>query len=329
MLYIENNSCDPYFNFATEYYIMHEKDTTDDFFMFWRTTPTLMIGRNQNTSAEINEEHVKEKNINVVRRISGGGTIYTDLNGWQFSFITKGADSKKIEFETFTKPILNALNDLGVPAEFNNRNDLLIRGKKFSGNAQCSIETCKLHHGSLLFDTDISELVRSLTVADDKLIAKGIKSVRQRVTNIKEHMQDSPNKDLDSLGFRDLMLEYLQKDMDGKYDLTDDELKRINEIADDFRSWEWNYGNSPEFERVKSNRFAGGKLEVHLNVDKGRIKNCKMYGDFFTTGDVSVLESALVGCMHKEDEVRKALSTVGGENFFYMITLDEIVSCVI
>ncbi|MFZ5974010.1 MAG: lipoate--protein ligase [Bacillota bacterium] len=326
MIYIENNSMDPFFNFALEYYIMHELALEDDVFMFWRTEPTLMIGRNQNTAEEINSAYVKEKNIHVVRRISGGGTIYTDPDGWQFSFIIRGKPRSEIDFKLFAKPVLDALNDMGVPAYFSNRNDLLIDGKKFSGNAQCSTSRCMLHHGSLLFNTDLEELVRSLTVADDKIISKGIKSVRQRVTNILEHME----KKIDTLEFKEIMLGYLLKNVDGTYELTPDDIKRVNEIADGkFRQWEWNYGESPKFEITKSNRFAGGKVEVNLNVDEGRIQDCKIYGDFFTYRDIDDICKALIGCAYREEDIRNALEKIHASDYFYLITLDELISCII
>jgi len=326
MIYIETNSMDPFFNFALEYYIMHELNIDDDVFMFWRTEPTLMIGRNQNTAEEINSDYVKQKNIRVVRRITGGGTIYTDPDGWQFSFIIKGKPHGEIDFKIYTRPILDALNDLGVEAYFSNRNDLLLDGKKISGNAQCGTSTCILHHGSLLFNTDLEEMVRSLTVADDKIISKGIKSVRQRVTNILDYME----KKIDTLEFKDIMLKHLLKDSAGRYDLTVDDIKRVNEIADGkFRQWQWNYGASPKFQITKSNRFAGGKLEVNLNVAKGRIQQCRIYGDFFTHGEIEDVAGALSGCPYKKEDIVKALEDVHAADYLYLITLDELISCII
>lgn len=326
MIYIENYSMDPFFNFALEYYIMHELDLDNDVFLFWRTEPTLMIGRNQNTAEEINSVYVKEKNIHVVRRITGGGTIYTDPGGWQFSFIIKGRPHSEIDFKIYTKPILDALNDLGINAYFSNRNDLLIDGRKFSGNAQCSTSKCILHHGSILFDTDLEALVRALTVADDKIISKGIKSVRQRVTNVIEHMEHKPS----SLEFRDIMLDYLLKNTSGTYVLQPADLQRIDAIANEkFRQWQWNYGKSPKFQITKSNRFAGGKIEVNLNIYEGRIQDSMIYGDFFTHRDIDDVTKALIGCPYKEEDIRKALENINASEYFYLITLDELISCII
>lgn len=326
MIYIENDSMDPFFSFALEYYIMHEFGLGDDVFLFWRTEPTLMIGRNQNTAEEINSVYVKQKGIHVVRRITGGGTIYTDPDGWQFSFIIKGTPHAEIDFRIYTKPILDALNDMGIKAYFSNRNDLLIDGRKFSGNAQCSTANCILHHGSILFDTDLEALVRALTVADDKIISKGIKSVRQRVTNVREHMEPK----IGSLEFRDLILGYLLKNTSGTYRLQPGDIERVNEIANErFRRWQWNYGESPKFQTARSNRFAGGKLEVNLNVVEGRIQDCRIYGDFFTHRDIGDISKALVGCPYKEEDIRKVLDAIHASDYFYLITPDELMSCII
>ncbi len=182
MIYINSNSTCPYFNFALEEYLMTEKDLRDDeIFLLWRTNPTVMIGRYQNTYCEINKKYVKENNINVVRRNSGGGTIYTDMGAWQFTFIEKNYKENGISFGKFTEPIVNALRKENIDAHFNSRNDLLIGKRKFSGNAQYRKDDVMLHHGSILFNTDIKAMVESITVAEDKIIAKGIMWQRTRL----------------------------------------------------------------------------------------------------------------------------------------------------
>lgn len=326
MIYVENNSLDPFFNFALECYLMEELDLDDEYFLFWRTEPTVMIGKHQNTIEEINKDYIKEKNIHVVRRISGGGTIYTDQNGWQFSFIVKNKSSRDINFSTYTAPVISALSDLGVDAELSGRNDILISGKKISGNAQYTSNSCILHHGSILFNTDLDELVKSVTVSDDKIISKGIKSVRERVTNVIDNM----DKKVDTLEFRDLMLGHLLKTTKGIYKLNQKDIQRVNEIADGkFRTWEWNYGKSPKFNITKSKRLKGGKIEFKLNINNGHIEHCKIYGDFFSKGDVEAVSSSLIGCPYKEGDIRARLENTNAIDFFYMIDIDELMSCII
>ena len=226
MIYINSNSTSPYFNFALEEYLIEHKDLGDDeIFLFWRTNPTIMVGRYQNTYSEINEKYVKENNINVVRRNSGGGTIYTDMGAWQFTFIKKNYKEEGISFDKFIGPIVDALQKQGIDANFNSRNDLLIGNRKFSGNAQYRKNNAMLHHGSILFNTDIQAMVKSITVAEDKIIAKGIKSVRERVINISEVMDNI----ITSEDFRDIMLDNLLENST-IYTLTEDDIKSINKI---------------------------------------------------------------------------------------------------
>lgn len=324
MKYIEfDNQMRSSHAFAVEEYIMKNPKFEDEYFMFWRTKPTLMIGRFQNTIQEINSQFAKDNDIDVIRRNSGGGTVYTDPDCWQFSFITwKNAGQVK-DFRDFTKPVIEALKSLGVPAEFHGRNDLHCAGKKFSGNAQFGMKSRFLHHGTILFDTNLENLVRSLNVTDEKIISKGIQSVRERVTNIRPHLTN----DMDSLAFRNKMIEILKGDME-QIVLSESDLVEINKIEKEkFLTWEWNYGNSPEFNITKSNRFDGGKVEVQLDVKNGIIQTCSIFGDFFCNGDISVIQNAVVGCKYESSAIKKALQNVKAEEMLYLIKIDELVSC--
>ena len=284
-----------------------------------------MIGRYQNALAEINMDFAKKHDIHIVRRITGGGTIYTDMNGWQFSFINKRLGTKEIDFHTYTLPIIKALDSLGVTAVKSGRNDLLIAGKKFSGNAQYISKNVMLHHGSLLFDTDLTQLVRSLSPDNEKLVSKGIKSVKSRVANVAEHL----GRSMTSLQFRDVMLDYLLADMD-TYELTEKDVARINEIKKaQFDTWDWNFGKTPKFNITKENRFAGGKLKVESFVKDGHIERIKFYGDFFAKEGLNDLEDSLRGCPYDTDDIKKALLHADAQSYFFNITLDEILSCII
>lgn len=327
MIYVENHSQNPYFNFALEYYLMTEKDLKDDtIFMFWRTNPTLMVGKFQNTIEEINNKYVEENNINVVRRITGGGTIYTDMNGWQYTFITKNYNGSGIDFKTFTQQIIDTLKEQGVEATFNSRNDLLIGNKKFSGNAQYIKDNVRLHHGSILFNTNIEEMVKSITVAEDKIISKGIKSVRERVTNVSEHLE----KDIDAIKFRDIMLKSLLKNVDNIYKLTEEDIQRVNEIAKEkFETWEWNYGASPKFNISKWKRFEGGKVSFNMNVKKGIIEDCSINGDFFGEGNIEDVSKALCGCKYNKEDITKVISNIDIPRYFFKVNKDEIIECII
>ena len=188
MVYIDLESTDVYENFGLEYYLAKEKKLEDTVFLFWRTTPTLMLGKYQNLAEEVNLPYAREQKMNLVRRMSGGGTIYTDPGGWQFTFIDRYKE-EGIEFKKYLSPVLDALAKLSIKAEFNGRNDLCIEGRKFSGNAQYHLGESIVHHGSLLFSTDIEKMVNSTTVDEYKIISKSIQSVRERVCNISDHLQ--------------------------------------------------------------------------------------------------------------------------------------------
>lgn len=325
MMYIPYESTDANFFFALEKYAMDDLSVADGYFLFWRTLPTLMVGRYQNTLTEINMPFALQNNIHIVRRITGGGTIYTDLNGWQFSFIVKNRPEGRVEFSEFTAPILSALRTLGVPAEAAGRNDLVVDGKKISGNAQYVRKNLTLHHGSLLFDTDLETLVRALNPGDEKIVAKGIQSVRQRVTNIADYLPTS----ISSEEFRDRMLTNLLEGMD-TYVLTSGDLHRIDELKrTQFDRREWNFGNDPKFNISRENRFAGGKLSVRTFVDKGRITDIGFYGDFFAAADPDTLVQALIGCEYEQQAVRRCLVDARAQNYFYNITLDDILSCIL
>ena len=185
MLTVRNVSNNPFYNQAFEEYV-YETFRDDDVFLLWKNTPAVVVGSYQNICREVHVEALRQRGIPVVRRISGG-TIYTDMGGWQFTFI-QHKEAGEIEFSQYIAPVIDALQEMGVNAAFNGRNDLTIDGKKFSGNAQYRLGDCIVHHGSLLFDTDIEQMVASTTVDSYKITSKSIKSVRDRVTNISEHL---------------------------------------------------------------------------------------------------------------------------------------------
>lgn len=326
MIYINSNSTNPYFNFALEEYFMTKKNLDDDkIFLFWRTNPTVMIGRYQNTYCEINEKYVKENNINVIRRNSGGGTIYTDMGAWQFTFIEKNHKENGISFEKFTEPIINTLRKENIDANFNSRNDLLIGKRKFSGNAQYRKDNSILHHGSILFNTDIKAMVESINVAEDKIIAKGIKSVRERVVNISEVMKEN----ITSEEFRDIILNSLLKDSK-TYTLNKQDINEINKIKKDkFESWDWNYGKNPVFNINRWKRFNGGRVDFKLDIKNGIIKTCVIEGDFFLSGDISEVENAFVNCKYVKKDISKLLDDINVNSYFYKITKEDLLECII
>lgn len=329
MKYIENNSTDPRYNLALEEYAFKNLNQMDDYVILWRNEPSIIIGKNQCTVEEINNQYVSENNIHAVRRITGGGAVYHDLGNLNFSFITQADKIEEIDFKKYTFPVINALNKLGVECELSGRNDLLIEGKKFSGIAQSVRKGSVLNHGTLLFDSKLDTLSNALNVKKEKIESKGIKSVRSRVTNINDYL----NSDIDILEFRDLILKYLfeyEKRPVIKYELTEEDKAAINRLMKEkYNTWEWNFGKSPKFNFKNSKKFDAGILDVRINVVEGLIESCKMFGDFFGTEDVAKFEERLIGLKYQKDEITRALKCMDISSYFGKVSEDDLLNLIL
>jgi lipoate-protein ligase A len=307
---------------AAEEYLM--KTSTEDIFMLWRAARSVLIGKNQNTYREIDYDYVKEHNIEVVRRLSGGGTVFCDLGNTNFAFIITDNQSFS-DFRKFTTPILEVLTSLGVNAEFSGRNDLTIEGKKFSGNAQYKYKDRLLHHGTLLFSSDIGDLGKAINPDQLKLKSKGIKSVKSRVTNISSHLNES----IDIQEFRQLINKHIKTLYPNAefYKFTEKDIAAIKEIESQrFKSWSWNFGKSPGYSASKIDKFTGGLVEVQFEVKKGLIQGVKFYGDFFSKKDVEDIEAKFIGLSHKEDAIINVFNTIKIDDYFKGISVEELTS---
>lgn len=328
MIYIRNDDNRPQFNLALEQYIFESLNQFDEIFLLWINEPSIIVGKHQNTIQEINLDYIKENNINVVRRLSGGGAVYHDYGNLNYTIISKSKDTSVFNFEAFTQPVIQVLAKLGVKAEFTGRNDIVIGDKKFCGNAQYMKKNKVLHHGAMLFDTELGVLGKALKVSKDKIESKGIKSVRSRVTNIKDHLKE----DIDVEDFKQILLEHMFEGNDGikEYKLTEEDYDNIDILMKKrYNTWEWNFGSSPNFNIKKEKKYVSGKVETQIEVKDGVIKNIKFYGDFFGSGELSDLEEKFVGIKYKEDEINKLLDSIDIGYYFSKITKDEIISCII
>jgi lipoate-protein ligase A len=325
---IITNSFDPTFNLAVEEYILKYLPLEDDFIFLWQNANSVIIGRNQNTIEEVNDLYVKAHDVKVVRRITGGGAVYHDLGNLNFSFITNTTKDNVNNYRKFTDPVIQALQSYGVPAEFGGRNDILVNGMKISGNAQAFHKHRFLHHGTILFNADLTMLGKILNPKPDKIESKGIKSVRSRVTNILPYFKEVPTMD----DFKDRLLKNLLKTDDITpfiYTLTETDLKKITELqTTKFSTWAWNYGESPAFTLERYGRYEGGGVSFRFNIEDGLIKNCKIFGDFLGTKDIGELEQLLIGTSFERNSVLKKLSSIDVESFFLRITLDDVMSCI-
>lgn len=323
MRYILNKSTNPYFNLALDEYAMKHIDVGEDFFFLWQNAPSVIIGKNQNTAEEINQSFIDSRGIKVARRVSGGGAVYHDFGNLNFTFVISVDDPGKVNYKKYVQPIIDALKSMGIEAEASGRNDILVDGLKISGNAQRMANGKLMHHGTIMFDVNIEDMVKSLNVDPDKITSKGVKSVRSRVTNIKEHLKHG-----DIAEFWDALQYYLSNEgKDAEIILSEDDLRKIEyEAINKFGTWDWIYGASPEFNLKNSKRFTGGRLETLMNVVEGKISSIRFIGDYLGIEDVSEIESRLIGVRFNRTDVNAILSQFDLKKYFGMIEKDEVLS---
>ena len=330
MIYIESKSFDPHFNLAMEQFVFDDMDRSEGYFLLWQNANTIVVGKNQNTIAEINQDFVEKNHVNVVRRLSGGGAVYHDMGNLNFTVIvSKQNNMGDFDFTRFCLLVVGALKRLGVRAEVNGRNDITIDGKKFSGNSQYMKQGRIMHHGCILYDSDLSKVAQSLKVSKDKIASKGIKSVASRVTNI----VDCLPKKLPLQVFKDALVEELMaKEKNVKHhEFTTEELAAIEKIKRErYDTWEWNYGKSPKYDIVKERYIDGcGKFEIHMNVKNGVIENIDIFGDYFGNGDKADIIKILLGAKVNQESVSQALSKVDIEKYFHNMTKETFVDIIV
>lgn len=314
---IFNPCTDPYFNLATEEYLLDKVE--DDIFMLWRNEPSVIVGRFQNSLAEINLDFVNNKEIKVVRRLTGGGAVFHDLGNLNFTFIESNSHG---DFRSFTQPILEMLQSLGIDARFEGRNDLMINGQKFSGNAQCKHNKRTMHHGTLLFSTEMNDMSEALKVNPLKFEDKAVKSVRKRVTNISSHLAEP----MTVMQFTQQLMEYVMQNKSNAQQspLTQAEIAQIEQLRDEkYSTWDWNFGTSPRYSYSKLIRTTGGNLEIHLQIEKGTIEAVRIYGDFFALKDVKELEQKLLHLPHERKFLYEFLQDLQVETYLLNISAEE------
>lgn len=319
MIYYINQSKDPYFNLALEELLTKDENITDEILLLWQNDNTIVVGVNQNTIEEINNDYVTAHNVNVVRRLSGGGAVYHDLGNLNFTFIFNKDKDNVRNYALFTEPIIEVLQKLGVDAKFSGKNDIEVDGKKISGNAQYNYKNRIMHHGTILFDVDMSLLPQVLQPDLVKLQSKGIKSVKARVTNILPLLKEQISVDQ----FKDLIVKHLQTKNETKIVFPNAELIAAAEkLANEkYRTWDWNYGHSPEFNLTNKVRIEGkGTVDIKLAVEQGLIKTIKIYGDFLGSHGTKILEDKLLNQPYqlvnlKQIIAEEDIKAVFGANF--------------
>jgi len=259
---------DPYFNLAAEEFVV--KNFEEDTFMLWRNEPSVIIGKHQNTFAEINTGFIRKHNIKVVRRISGGGAVYHDLGNLNFSFTSKGELNKLVDFDKFTQPIVRALKKLGIDVQTGNRNSLYIDGLKISGNAEHVFKNKVLHHGTLLFAGNLYDLNEAIKPSGLQYDDKAVKSVRSSVTNISNYL--APTITIEAFA-QFILNEMLESNPDAYlYEYTPDDILSIEQLRNEkYNTWEWNWGYSPAFNYGVTIHYMGQSIPVSIFVVNGMV----------------------------------------------------------
>lgn len=314
-------------NLALEEHVLRTVGGDESYLLFYVNSPSVIIGRHQNTVEEIDVEYVRERGVRVVRRISGGGAVYHDFGNLNFSFITPYTPEQFNRYAEFTRPVVDVLREMGVPAELNGRNDIVAEGRKISGNAQFVSRGRMFSHGTLLVDSDLDAVTAALRPKPGKIESKGHKSVRSRVANISEFLTST----LTVGELRERIVERIFSDgaapMPQPLEV---DPAAVESLADrKYRTWEWSYGQSPAFNVQRTKRFPAGEIDLRIQVERGWIRGMKIYGDFMSRGDVGELEARLCGARYDRGDLSRLVGSVNVRDYFEDVEADDFIALLV
>jgi len=321
-LCINQSNTDPYFNLAAEEYFL--KNFQEDFFMLWRSRPSVVVGKHQNALAEINHEFVRSHQIPVARRLSGGGTVFHDPGNVNFTFIRNVANISEVNFKVFTVPVIEALKKLGVEAYTTGRNDLLIDGKKISGNAEHVHRNRVLHHGTLLFDSHLEALKGTLKVDLSKFEDKAVQSNRSEVTNIAIYLPNPISvEEFTGFLFAEISQNYPEFQV---YKPTPEDIEAIEKLSiEKYQTWDWIFGYSPRYRFTNMLDTANGAIFVSLLVEKGHIVEVSISGAIQSEISQKTVNS-LLGCRHDFVAVKTSLFGLSEEFQKNRLSVEEFMN---
>ena len=300
---ILSNIHDPYFNLASEEYLL--KSTSDYYIYLWINSPAVIVGNNQNTLMEVNLNETEKKNVKVVRRLTGGGAVYHDLNNICYTIISP-YNKEENNYVKYTKPVIEYLNSLGVKAEFSGRNDICVDGKKVSGNAEVVYKDRIMHHGTILFDTDLDVLSSVLNQSKIKIQSKGIKSIRARVVNIKS-LLPTP---MTSSEFVNGLYNHFKKSYT-PYEFSEKDILEIQRLSNEkYSTYAWNIGYSPKGSNKIDLKFDFGIMNITFDLIDGLIQNAEIFGDFFSNKKIADFSKNLNGKKFTKEDLYSAFSGI-------------------
>jgi lipoate-protein ligase A len=306
---------------AFDEYCLESLPIDEPVFFLWQNKPAVIVGYNQEVNTEVNLDYLKEKGIDLVRRVTGGGAVYHDLENLNYTIVGRSEDLER-DYPEYAALMMKALQALGVPATLSGRNDILVDGKKVSGFAKRVCKNRLMVHGTLMYNVDVDVLTHVLNPSTTKLQSKGIASVRSRVTNLCNYLPELS----DIQAFKNRLEEILSNNYsDAEYKLSEADLAHIQQLTDEkFATWEWNYGRSPKATLVHSARLACGTVEIHLTLAENRIASCRFGGDFLGNLPASDVEKALTGIPYEINEIRKCLSKLEISRYFDRVSADNL-----
>ncbi len=299
---------DPWLNLATEDWLYHDMDPSHHVLFLWRNSPTVVIGRYQNPWQECNLEQMEQDGVKLARRQSGGGAVYHDLGNTNFTFMSSRAEYSK---ERNNSIIIGALRRLGLEAEASGRNDLIVDGRKFSGSAFKLSKDRAFHHGTILINADMSRLGEYLTPDSEKLKAKGIKSVKSRVTNLIEYVPEITHENLMPLIIEEFFATYGQRcEIEELSYETISRIPHLRNYFDTMRDWDWRFGKTPEFEYEISQRFDWGRMSFCFDTKHGRIEEVQIHSDSLVPEMIEQMIISLKGVRFSPADIAMAMADI-------------------
>ncbi len=305
MRYLLNNSTDPYFNMALDEFCLENIVLDEPYFYLWRNRPSVIIGLNQNAYSEVNLGYLNANGITLARRVTGGGAVYHDLQNLNYTIVGWQAANDSVLPPAVTGPtvIVEALRQLGVPAELTGRNDIFVEGRKVSGYARRVSKRQEIIHGTLMYDVDLDSLTHVLDTPESKLNAKGIGSVKSRVANLKDFLPGFKSLDEVQASLQDILASG-----DCQMELTEDQLAEVQRMADEkFSTWDFIYGRSRQADLVRKAKLPCGTVEAAISLDRGLITSITFSGDFMFDEPATELESKLIGCRFDRSTVAEII----------------------